>query len=151
VQPLHYIDECLKKVFLQFNVGLKYAKPPVPHSFTSQKASPHQPEQVKVDRWCAVIRSKLKALTKPLQALSPSLSGQFNAIVKAWNHKQGEQGGGDGAPNDGHRHGPVKLAAFTDANGDRQHACNQCESGHDDGTQSFSTSRHQRFFAFNAF
>ena len=76
-----------------------------------------------------------EALSQFLYTSPPSLSGQFNAVVKAWNHKQGEQGGGDGAPNDGHRHGPVKLAAFTDANGDGQHACNQRESGHDDGAQ----------------
>jgi len=47
-------------------------------------------KQANADRWCAVSRSKLKALTKLLQAIFPSLSGQFNAVVKAWNHKQGE-------------------------------------------------------------
>ena len=85
-----------------------------------------------------------------MQAASPSFSGQLNAVVETRNDQQGEHCGGNGATNDGRGHGPVKLAALTNANGHRHHAGYQSKGGHDDGTQALSTGRHEGLFTVNA-
>ena len=98
----------------------------------------------------AVNHSKIEALSNFLETLGPGLSGQLDAVVKARNDEECEDGRSDGAANDGYGHRPVKLATFSNANGHRHHACNQSKSCHDDGAQSLASCGHECFFAFNA-
>ena len=99
----------------------------------------------------AVGRSRLQSRAQRLKSPTPRLASQFNAVIETGNDQQRENGGSNGAANDGRGHGPVKLTAFADANGYWQHASNQGKSGHDDGTQTFAACSHESLFAVHAF
>ena len=75
---------------------------------------------------------------------------ELDAVVEAGHHQERQQGRGDGAADDGHRHGAVKLAAFAHADGHGQHARDQREGGHQDRAQAFAPGVHERFFAVHA-
>ena len=73
----------------------------------------------------------------------------FDAVVKAGHHQQRQQGRRDGAADDRYRHRPIELAAFTDADGHRQHARDQRKRRHQDRPQPLAAGRHQRFFTLD--
>ena len=74
----------------------------------------------------------------------------LDAVVKTGYDQQRQHRAGDGATDDGHRHRPVKLAAFTHTNGHRQHAGDQRKGGHQNRSQAHSAGGHQGFFTIDA-